>query len=122
MFYRIVRQLSVQGRIIGAFTLILSLMVLSIPLVESINLTLSSRLAQLANVDVQIDRQLSRASKQILSVGVNFQRYTSDLVRSPILALTNIMAANQFIKNAEALTTDKDELEGLSRIENGLQS
>ena len=52
MFYRILRQLTVQGRIIGAFTLILSLLVLSIPLVDSINLTLSSRLQHLANVDV----------------------------------------------------------------------
>ncbi len=70
MFYRIIRQLTVQGRIVGAFTLILSLMVLSIPLVDSINLTLSSRLQRMANVDIQIDRQLLLASKLILSVRI----------------------------------------------------
>jgi nitrate/nitrite-specific signal transduction histidine kinase len=122
MFYRIFRQLSVQGRIIGSFTLILSLLVLSIPLVDSINLTLSSRLQQLANVDVQIDRQLLLASKQMLSTRINLQRYMYDETLSPAAALTNILAANQFIKNVEALTTDQDELAGIARVSADLNS
>jgi nitrate/nitrite-specific signal transduction histidine kinase len=97
-------------------------MVLSIPLVDSINLTLTSRLQQLANVDVQIDRQLMLASKQILSIGVNFQRYTSDLVLSPAAALSNIVVATQLLKNVESLTTSKDELAGLGRISDDLKS
>jgi putative methionine-R-sulfoxide reductase with GAF domain len=122
MFYRIVRQLSVQGRVIGAFTLILSLMVLSIPLVDSINLTLSSRLQQLANVDVQIDRQLLLASKQILSVRLNLQRYLSGETSSPVFALTNILAATKYIKDVETLTTSKEELVGIDRVLTGLKS
>lgn len=122
MFYRIIRQLTVQGRIVAAFTLLLSLMVLSIPLVDSINLTLSSRLQQLANVDVQIDRQLLLASKQILSVRVNLQRYTGDLVLTPAEALTNIVAANQYLKYVESVTTAPNELAGIGRILDGLKS
>lgn len=122
MFYRILRQLTVQGRIVGAFTLILSLLVLSIPLVDSINLTLASRLTQLANVDVQIDRQLLLASKQILSVRVNLQRYTSDFVPSPSEALSNIVAATQFLKYAETLTSNPEELSGINRVLEGLKT
>jgi nitrate/nitrite-specific signal transduction histidine kinase len=122
MFYRILRQLTVQGRIIGAFTLILSLMVLSIPLVDSINLTLSSRLQQLANVDVQVDRQLLLASKQALSARNNLQRYMYDETASPAVALANILAATQFIKNVESLTNSKDELAGLESIAAVLKS
>jgi len=122
MFYRILRQLTVQGRIVGAFTLILSLMVLSIPLVDSINLTLSSRLQQLANVDGQVDRQLLLAANQILSARINLQRYTSDLVLSPASSLTNIVAATQLLKNVKSLTTAKNELAGLSRMEDSLKS
>jgi putative methionine-R-sulfoxide reductase with GAF domain len=122
MFYRIVRQITVQGRIIGAFTLILSLLVLSIPLVDSINLTLSSRLQQLANVDVQIDRQLLLASKQILSARNNLQRYMYDETLSPAAALTNLIAATQYIKYVQTLTTFEDEKAGLDRILTGLKS
>ncbi len=122
MFNRILRQITVQGRIIGAFTLILCLLVLSIPLVDSINLTLSSRLQQLANVDTQIDRQLLMASKQILTVRVNLQRYTSDLASSPAEALTNIVAATEYLKSVESMTTKKEELTGVGRILEGLKS
>ena len=116
MFYRIIRQLTVQGRIIAAFTLILSLMVLSLPLVDSINLTLSSRLQRMANVDMQIDRQLLLASKLILSVRINLQRFTSDLVPSPAEALANIVTATQYMKNVESLATTEEEKAELGRI------
>jgi nitrate/nitrite-specific signal transduction histidine kinase len=122
MFYRIIRQLTVQGRIVAAFTLILSLLVLSIPLVDSINLTLSSRLENLANVDVQIDRQLLLASKQALSARNNLQRYMYDETSSPATALTNILAATQFIKYVKTLTTLDTELVGLDRILADLKS
>ncbi len=122
MFYRIIRQLTVQGRIIGAFTLILALLVLSIPLVDSINLTLASRLNQLANVDVQIDRQLLLASKQILSVRLNLQRYTIGETTSPVAALTNIVAATSHLKYVESLVTTKEEMDGVSRLLTGMAS
>jgi len=122
MFYRIIRQLTVQGRIIAAFTLILSLMVLSLPLVDSINLTLSSRLQRMANVDMQIDRQLLLASKLILSVRINLQRFTGDLVPSPAEALANIVTATQYIKNVESLATTEEEKAGIGRILDSLVS
>ena len=99
MFYRIIRQLTVQGRIIGSFTLILSLLVLSIPLVDSINLTLSSRLQQLANVDVQIDRQLLLASKQVLSARNNLQRYMYDETSQPGRCAHEYFSCNSVYQN-----------------------
>jgi len=122
MFYRILRQLTVQGRLIGAFSLILCLMVLFIPLVDSINLTLTSRLQQLANVDVQFDRQLLIASREILSVRVNLLRYTNDLALSPAEALTNIEAAKQNLRTVQSLKISAEEAAGVNRLLEGLQS
>ena len=122
MFYRILRQLTVQGRLIGAFSLILCLMVLFIPLVDSINLTLTSRLQQLANVDVQIDRQLLIASKEILSVRVNLLRYTNDLALSPAEALANIETAKQNLRTVQSLKISPEEAVGVNRLLEGLQS
>lgn len=120
MIYNLVRRLTVRRRIVGGFTIVLVLLFLSLPLVVTSTVSLMSRVQQLTDVDIRVDRLLLLTSRQTLLARINLLRYTSDVVPSPAEALSNLDDAVANLDEAKSLVETEEEREIFNRTQASL--
>ncbi len=122
MLVHFLRRLSVRRRIIGSFVIMLVFLMLSIPLIATTQLTLTSRVQTLADVDAKSDRLLLSALARVLSSRVNLMRYTADLTASPSEAQADVKQAISLIEESRSLIASPQQKTAMANVLAGLVS
>lgn len=122
MLNQFLRRLSVRGRIVGGFVILLAFLTLSVPLFVANHLSLTGRVQQLANVDAKSDRELLLSLSHVLSSRVNLTRYSDDLTPSASEALKDLDQAQVHIESARQLVSVSDQKSAMANILAGIVS
>ena len=122
MLNQFLRRLSVRGRIVGGFVILLAFLTLSVPLFVANHLSLTGRVQQLANVDAKSDRELLLSLSHVLSSRVNLTRYSDDLTPSASEALKDLDQAQGHIELARQLVSVSDQKTAMANILAGIVS
>ena len=122
MLNQFLRRLSVRGRIVGGFVILLAFLTLSVPLFVANHLSLTGRVQQLANVDAKSDRELLLSLSHVLSSRVNLTRYSDDLTPSASEALKDLDQAQGHIESARQLVSVSDQKTAMANILAGIVS
>ena len=122
MLIQILRRISVRGRIVGGFAILLVFLTLSVPLFVANHLSLTNRVQQLANVEAKSDRELLLSLSHVLSSRVNLMRYADDLTPSSSDALNDVNQAVQHTEEARKLISAPNQKTATANILSGLVS
>lgn len=104
MIDRFLRRLTVRGRIIGGFMIMVALLLLTIPLTVTNHYFLIGRLKQVAEVETRANRLLLQASTYIESSRTDLLRYTQDYLPSVQESLNDITHAGLLLTEAQKIT------------------
>lgn len=122
MINKVLRRISVRGRVVGGFLILIMFLTLFVPLTITDHLSLTSRVEQLANVNAKSNQLLLSALADILSSRVNLMRYADDLSPSVNDALNDVRNAMSSIEEARNLAIEPKQKSAMANILAGLVS
>jgi GAF domain-containing protein/HAMP domain-containing protein len=105
MINRLLRRLTIRGRVISLFVLLLIIFAGLFILMINHQAALTDKLQQVTNINTRIERSLLLASGRVLSARINLMRYTTDTVPNASEALGDIDQAKDLINQALSLLT-----------------
>ncbi len=105
MINRLLRRLTIRGRVISLFVLLLIIFAGLFILMINHQAALTDTLQQITNVNARIERSLLLASGRVLSARINLMRYTADTVPNASEALGDIDQAKDLLNQALSLLT-----------------
>ena len=109
MINRLLRRLTIRGRIFSLFLLLLIIFSGFFILMINHQVTLTRKLQQVTAINTQIERSLLLASGRVLSAQINLMRYITDTVPNASQALGDIDQAKDLLNQALSLIAEPEQ-------------
>jgi len=109
MINRLLRRLTIRGRIFSLFLLLLIIFSGFFILMINHQVTLTRKLQQVAAINAQIERSMLLASGRVLSAQINLMRYITDTVPNASQALGDIDQAKDLLNQALSLIAEPEQ-------------
>jgi nitrate/nitrite-specific signal transduction histidine kinase len=116
MINRLLRRLTIRGRVVSLFVLLLILFTTLFILVISNQTTFTRDLQQVTDTNSQIERSLLLASVRMLSARINLMRYVSDIIPAPGEALGDIDQASDLLNQASSFFTNPEQITAIDAV------
>ena len=116
MIGRIIRNISVQRRIMLAMACMVVVMGCSIPIMAVFQVSIMNNLEQVIEKDIKAERLLLQASEKVVRSQLNLFRFIKDYLPSTWEALDEALKAKQMLEQVTALSVHADEKEAINAL------